>query len=462
MTVVTRFAPSPTGYLHIGGVRTALFSWLYAAQQHGQFILRIEDTDIERSTQASVDAIMEGMAWLGLSADQGPFYQTERLARYRELAEQLVEQGQAYYCYCSKERLEQLREAQMSAGEKPRYDGRCQDLAATQAGDYVIRFKNPKIGAVIWEDLVKGELRIANEELDDFVIIRSDGMPTYNFAVVVDDWDMNVTHVLRGDDHVSNTPKQINLLQALNAPIPAYGHVPMILGADGKRLSKRHGAVSVLQFREQGILPQALLNYLVRLGWSFGDQEIFTIEEMIEKFSFAHISRSPAAVNPEKLLWLNQYYLKTLPAEALLPHLQPFLKERQIDIGKGPSLIEILPLFTERCQTLLELAEQIRFLYQGFETFEEAAAKKHLQAAAKVPLETLRQRFAALPAWEVSAIHNTLQEVATTLQIGMGKVGMPLRVAVTGRGQSPAIDAVVYHMGKERVLAALDRAIALL
>ena len=309
--VRTRFAPSPTGYLHIGGARTALYCWLYARKTQGTFILRIEDTDLERSTPESVQAILDGMQWLGLNYDEGPYYQTKHFARYKEVIQQLIDEGKAYRCYCSKERLEKLREEQTAKKEKPRYDGFCRERTSKGEGAYVVRFKNPLEGVVEFDDLIRGKLSFANTELDDLIIARSDGTPTYNFTVVVDDWDMKITHVIRGDDHINNTPRQINILRALGATPPFYAHVPMILGSDGKRLSKRHGAVGVMQYREDGFLPEALLNYLVRLGWSHGDQEIFSISELIDYFAIEDINRAPAAFNREKLLWLNQHYMKT-------------------------------------------------------------------------------------------------------------------------------------------------------
>lgn len=464
MTVITRFAPSPTGYLHIGGVRTALFSWLYARQHKGQFILRIEDTDQGRSTEASVQAILEGMAWLGLQEDQGPFYQTQRMARYRMCVETLLQNGYAYKCSCSKERLEKLREAQSLRGEPTRYDGHCRDRSSLGEGEgYVIRFKVPGEGVIGWHDLVKGPIEIANKELDDFVLVRADGMPTYNFAVVVDDWDMAVSHVLRGDDHVSNTPKQIHLFNALGVAVPAFGHVPMILGEDGKRLSKRHGAVSVLEFKQEGYLPEALLNYLVRLGWSHGDQEIFSLEEMIAKFDFAHVSRSPAAFNFDKLKWINQHYLKTLPAEYVAQQAQQLAKNseefKNYDFAQGINLALLVPMFADRVATLGEFLESVHYFYQDFEAFEPEAAKKHLRPVAEASLSALSVAFKEVE-WTLEVIGATIQSVADQLSVGMGKVGMPLRVAVTGGGQSPAIDQVVYYLGREKVLSRIEKSLA--
>ncbi|AEY00866.1 glutamate tRNA synthetase, catalytic subunit [Oceanimonas sp. GK1] len=462
MTVKTRFAPSPTGFLHVGGARTALYSWLYARHHQGEFVLRIEDTDLERSTQEAIDAILEGMNWLGLSWDEGPYYQTQRFDRYNQLIDQLLEEGKAYKCYCSRERLDSLREQQMAAGDKPRYDGICRDPDNHGDADApcVVRFKNPDEGTVVFDDHVRGRIEIANDQLDDLIIRRTDGAPTYNFCVVVDDWDMNITHVVRGEDHINNTPRQINIYKALGAPVPEFAHVSMILGDDGTKLSKRHGAVSVMQYRDDGYLPQALLNYLVRLGWSHGDQEIFSLEEMISLFSLDDISKSASAFNTDKLLWLNQHYIKTLPAEEVAGHLEWHMQDQGIDFAEGPALAEVVSLYAERCNTLKELAAQSRYLFEDFSEFEAGAAKKHLRPVAAEPLSLARTRLAALADWQPAAIHEVINAVATELELGMGKVGMPLRVAVTGIGQSPAIDGVMALLGKDKVLARIDMALA--
>lgn len=458
MTVCTRFAPSPTGYLHVGGARTALYSWLFAKKNQGQCILRIEDTDQERSTQESIDAILQGMKWLGLDYDQGPYFQTGRLSRYQQCIQLLLDQGLAYKCYCSKERLDTLREQQMAAKQKPRYDGHCRD-DATQDGPFVVRFKNPQTGNVSWQDAVKGEISIANSELDDLIIARTDGMPTYNFTVVVDDWDMNITHVIRGDDHVNNTPRQINLLKALGAPLPVYAHVPMILGEDGKRLSKRHGAVSVMAYAEQGYLPQALLNYLVRLGWSHGDQEIFSVDQMITAFSLEHISRAAAAFDFKKLQWLNQHYLKSLGDEVILPFLQQSFEQQHINVSNGPDVLKVREIMAERVSTLVEFAEQSRYFFEDFTDYDEKAAKKHLRPAAQPVLRELHDKLSELEHWQAVEIHQILQDTAQQLDIGMGKVGMPLRVAITGGSMSPAIDITAELIGQNRVLQRLRKAI---
>jgi len=458
----TRFAPSPTGYLHIGGVRTALFSWLYAKQKQGEFILRIEDTDLERSTQASVDAIMDGMEWLGLQHDVGPFYQTHRFDRYKEVIDQLMEKGLAYHCYATPEELDEMREAQKAKGEKPRYDGRYRDFDGTPpAGvDPVIRFKNPIEGDVVIDDIVKGQVVINNKELDDLIIARSDGTPTYNLTVVVDDWDMGMTHVIRGDDHLNNTPRQINLYQALGAEVPKFAHIPMVLGEDGSRLSKRHGAVSVFQYKEEGFLPEALLNYLVRLGWSHKDQEIFTIAEMIELFDLDTVNSSASTFNTEKLLWINQQHIQTTPIENLVANLTPFMAQKGLDLTAGPDIEKVADLLRERAKTLIEMADGAEYFYQDFETFDAGAAKKHLRPVAEAPLALLKSKLTELDNWIAADIHPLIQATADELEVGMGKVGMPLRVAITGGGQSPAIDATAELIGKEKCLNRIDMALA--
>ena len=460
MTVRTRFAPSPTGYLHVGGARTALFSWLYARKHGGQFILRIEDTDRERSTQESVNAILEGMTWLGLEYDEGPFYQTHRFDRYNEVIDRLLEKGLAYRCDCSKERLDELREEQMKRKVKPRYDGFCRHREIDPNQPHVIRFRNPDSGAVVFDDLVRGRISVANEELDDLIIRRSDGSPTYNLTVVVDDADMNITHVIRGDDHINNTPRQINLLQALELPVPRYGHLPMILGDDGARLSKRHGAVSVMQYMEDGFLPEALLNYLVRLGWSHGDQEIFSVDEMIQLFELEEVNKAPSAFNTEKLLWINQHYIKADDPMRIAHLLSPHLGRLGIDPTEGPDLVKVVEAQRERASTLVELAGISAFYYRDFETFDEKAAKKALKAAAVEPLALVRSRLAELPDWNREDIHAVIAGVVDTLETGFGKVAMPVRVAVTGGAPSPDLDLTMEMIGREACLRRIDKAIA--
>ncbi len=463
MTIKTRFAPSPTGYLHIGGARTALFSWLFARKHGGQFVLRIEDTDRERSSVESVNAILEGMTWLGLDYDEGPFYQTERFARYGAVIEQLMEAGQAYRCYCSKERLDTVRAKQMAKKLKPRYDGHCRNGLKKgqyeESKPYVIRFRNPLEGAVIIEDQVKGRVTISNAELDDLIIARTDGTPTYNLTVVVDDLDMNITHVIRGDDHLNNTPRQINIINALGAERPQYSHVPMILGEDGKRLSKRHGAVSVMQYREAGFLPEALLNYLVRLGWSHGDQEIFSIDEMIQHFDMPGVSTSASTFNQNKLLWANQHYLKETEAAHVAQHLSIHMGALDIDPSTGPELVKVVEIQRERAKTLVEMAEASLYFYKDFTEYDEKAAKKNLRPIIEKPLQALRDALAALDHWQAAEINKLINDIAEGYEIKMGKIAQPLRVAVTGGGVSPSIDVTVELIGKARTLARLDSAL---
>ncbi len=455
----TRFAPSPTGYLHIGGARTALFSWAYARKHGGKFVLRIEDTDLERSTAQSTQAILDGMAWLGLDYDEGPFYQMQRLARYHEVAEQLLRRGQAYYCYCSREELDAMREQQRAAGLKPRYDGRWRDSRDDPPAGVkpVVRLKNPRDGEVTFKDLIKGEITVANSELDDLVLLRGDGVPTYNFGVVIDDLDMNITHVIRGDDHVNNTPRQINILKALGAPLPQYAHVPMILGADGERLSKRHGAVSVMQYHEDGYLPEALVNYLARLGWSHGDEEIFSREQLVEWFDLSNINRSPAKFNPEKLQWLNQQYLKTADNERLGELVKPFLAADGCDVTGGgtPDLRKVMNLLKERVNTIAELADAAVYFFRPLEPAEELRAQ-YFSAEAKGPILDLRTKLATLE-WEGHAINDAIKASATAHGVKMPKVAMPLRVMVTGEAQTPAINAVLELLGREETLRRMDR-----
>ncbi|MDN4501119.1 glutamate--tRNA ligase [Alteromonadaceae bacterium BrNp21-10] len=460
MTVVTRFAPSPTGYLHVGGARTALYSWLYAKSQGGEFVLRIEDTDIERSTQGAIDAILEGMEWLGLTWDDGPYYQTKRFDRYKSFVQQLLDEDKAYKCTCSRERLDALREQQMADGEKPKYDGKCRAGGANGAtSDFVIRFKNPEQGSVVINDHIRGNIEINNSELDDLIIQRSDGVPTYNFCVVIDDWDMKISHVVRGEDHINNTPRQINILNALGAPVPEYAHVSMILGDDGKKLSKRHGAVSVMQYRDDGFLPQALLNYLVRLGWSHGDQEIFSIEEMIEHFSLDGIGQSASAFNTEKLIWLNQHYIKTMPVSEVAEYAKWHFEQQGIDTSNGPSLESVIAIQADRVKTLKELAEISRYFYEEYQEFDANAAKKHLRPVAQEALELIKTKLSELTFWTAETIHQAINATAEELEVGMGKVGMPLRVAATGSGNSPSLDVTLELLSFEQVAQRIDKAL---
>lgn len=460
MTSVTRFAPSPTGYLHVGGARTALYSWLYAKSTGGKFVLRIEDTDIERSTQEAIDAIIEGMNWLGLDWDEGPYYQTKRFDRYNDLIQQLLDEGKAYKCFMPADELDAIREKQKEAGEKPRYPGTWRDRTDHPEGQpFVIRFKNPLDGTVTIKDHVRGTIEIANSELDDLIIQRSDGTPTYNFCVVVDDWDMQVSHVVRGEDHINNTPRQINILKALNAPIPEYAHVSMILGDDGKKLSKRTNAVGVMEFRDQGYLPQALLNYLVRLGWSHGDQEIFSIDEMIEHFSLDAIGQSASAFNTEKLIWLNQHYIKTMPQSEVAEHARWHFEQLGTDLSKGPALEKIIEIQADRVKTLKELAEISQYFYQEYEEFDEKAAKKHLRVVAKDALLLAKAKLSAITDWNPENIQAAINSTAEELEVGMGKVGMPLRVAVTGSGNSPSLDVTLNLLNSEQVAQRIDKAL---
>jgi glutamyl-tRNA synthetase len=461
MTVRTRFAPSPTGYLHVGGARTALFCYLYARKHGGQFVLRIEDTDLERSTAESVNAILEGMTWLGLDYDEGPFYQTQRFDRYNQIIDELLDKGLAYRCDCPKERLEKLRVDQMARKQKPRYDGCCRNKPVDPSQPHVIRFKNPADGVVIVDDLIRGRMPFANEELDDLIIRRSDGTPTYNLSVVVDDADMEITHVIRGDDHINNTPRQINILRALGFEPPRYAHVPMILGDDGARLSKRHGAVSVISYRDMGYLPEALLNYLVRLGWSHGDQEIFSIEQMIELFDISDVNKAASSFNTSKLDWLNQQYLQQAEPARVARLLSPHMGRIDIDPSTGPDLADVVKAQAARAKTLVELAEISAFCYRDFEEFDEGSAKKHLRLVAREPLEKLRAGFElmAFEDWTPEQLKHVVEGVAEELQLNLGKVAQPLRVAIVGRAASPGIEETLMLVGKEATLRRIDKAL---
>ena len=457
----TRFAPSPTGYLHIGGARTALFSWAYARKHGGQFILRIEDTDQERSTLESERAIIEGLKWLGLDWDEGPYYQMQRLDRYREVAQRLIDTGWAYYCYASREELEAMREAQRARGEKPRYDGRWRPepgkrLPPPPPGVApVIRFRNPIEGEVTFHDLIKGPVTVANAELDDLVLMRADGIPTYNFGVVVDDWDMNITHVIRGDDHVNNTPRQINILKALGAPIPVYAHVPMILGPDGERLSKRHGAVSVLQYREAGYLPEALLNYLARLGWGHGDAEKFSVQEFIQWFDVADVSHAAARFDAAKLTWLNQQYIKEADAARLAELVKPFLARQGIVPDGGPDLTALMRLLKDRAATIEELADAAHIFYrQSLPTVE--VLREKLDAAALPALSALRETLAGVT-WSPESLDQALKDCAKAHGLKLGQIGIPLRLLLFGTAQTPPLDATLALLGREETLRRLDQ-----
>jgi glutamyl-tRNA synthetase len=459
MSLKTRFAPSPTGYLHVGGARTALFSWLHARKHGGRFVLRIEDTDLQRSTAESINAILEGMVWLGLEYDEGPFYQTHRFERYNEVIQELLDKGLAYRCNCSRERLDALREGQLQRKEKPRYDGHCRGLQVDPDEPHVIRFRNPQEGSVVIDDRIRGKIIFSNAELDDLIIRRTDGAPTYNLTVVVDDADMGITDVIRGDDHVNNTPRQVNILKALAKEPPRYAHVPMILGDDGSRLSKRHGAVSVLEYRNQGILPEALLNYLVRLGWSYGDQEVFSLDEMISLFDIDAVNKAASSFNTEKLLWLNQHYIKHADPARIAHLLSPHMGDLGIDPAEGPGLVEVVQVQQERAKTLVEMAEISAFFYRDFAEYDEVAAKKNLRPMAIEPLALSRKVLGELADWKPEKIHQAVIHVAESLDLKLGKVAQPLRVAITGRAASPGIDVTLHLVGRDACLRRIDRAL---
>ncbi len=459
MTVRTRFAPSPTGFLHIGGLRTALFSWLYTRRHGGRFILRIEDTDLERSTEEAIQQILDGLEWAGLDYDEGPFFQTKRFDRYREVIDLLLSEGHAYRCYCTKPELEQMRAEQVARGEKPRYDGRWRDRTDSRPGvDPVIRFRNPLVGEVVVEDVVHGRVVFQNGELDDLIIARSDGSPTYNFCVVVDDMDMEITHVIRGDDHLNNTPRQQNMLVALGRQPPVYAHLPMILGSDGAKLSKRHGAVSVLQYRDEGFLPEALLNYLVRLGWSHGDQEIFSIEEMIRLFDIADVNKSASAFNGEKLAWLNQQHMMRAAPARLVAPLRRHLNEEGIAADDDAQLEQIVLAQRERAKTLKEMALASLFFFRAPAGYDDKAVRKHVTPDIVELLGEVIAEFTRLPIWSAPAIHELVSGLAAARGISLGKLAQPLRLAVCGGTISPPIDATLAILGREATLSRLSAA----
>ncbi len=461
MTIRTRFAPSPTGYLHIGGARTALFSWAYARKHGGTFILRIEDTDVERSTPEAVQAILDGMAWLNLSYDEGPFYQMQCMERYKEVIQHMLAQGLAYYCYTSPSELEAMREAQRVNGEKPRYDGRWRPESGKILPEPpaetmpVVRFKNPAKGLVTWKDLVKGLIEFDNSELDDLIIARADGTPTYNFCVVVDDWDMGITHIIRGDDHVNNTPRQINILKALGANVPQYAHLSMILGDDGQKLSKRHGAVSVMQYDEEGYLPEAVINYLARLGWSHGNDEIFSVEQFCAWFDLDHITPSAAQFNTEKLNWLNQHYIKQADNARLVALTRPRLEARGVLVSAVPALEAIIDLYKERVVTLNELTDAAEVFYIDLHPNQELL-KAQLSAEAIPALQELAERLKDIT-WEAVAIGAAIKEIVSKHGLKMPKLAMPLRVMLTGQTQTPSVDALLTLFSREVVLARIAR-----
>ncbi|MEQ1525907.1 MAG: glutamate--tRNA ligase [Gallionella sp.] len=461
MTIRTRFAPSPTGYLHIGGARTALFSWAYARKMGGTFILRIEDTDVERSTPEAVQAILDGMQWLNLGYDEGPFYQMQRIDRYKAVLQQMLDEGKAYYCYTSTEELDALREAQRARGEKPRYDGRWRPeqgktLPTSPAGiKPVVRFKNPKHGVTVWDDLVKGKIVFDNDELDDLIIARGDGTPTYNFCVVVDDWDMGITHVIRGDDHVNNTPRQINILKALGASLPQYAHLSMILGDDGQKLSKRHGAVSVMQYADEGYLPEAVINYLARLGWSHGDDEIFTAEQFCKWFDLDHITPSAAQFNTEKLRWLNQHYIKQADNTRLAELVKQHLVKRNVQVNDSPKLEVVIALYKERVATLLEMADEAEVFYTEVNPAQELL-DTHLTSDVLPALQELEAGFNDV-AWDAPAIGALIKTILAKHNLKMPKLAMPLRVILVGKIHTPSVDAVLSLFTKSAVIERLKR-----
>ncbi|MBF0162659.1 MAG: glutamate--tRNA ligase [Magnetococcales bacterium] len=468
MTVRTRFAPSPTGFLHIGGARTALFCYLHTRRVGGTFILRVEDTDRERSTQEAVDAILEGLHWLGLDPDEGPYFQSDNTAHYLEAARRLLEEGKAYRCYCSRETLDELREQQRAQQIKPRYDGRCRALAAAgtpfpDGQPYVIRFQTPTTGVTAWEDQIQGTIQFPNEELDDLVLVRSDGAPTYNLAVVVDDHNMGITLVIRGEDHISNTPRQMHLFQAMGWPVPHYAHMPLLHGADGSKLSKRHGAVSVLQYRQEGFLPTAVNNYLVRLGWSHGEQEIFTQSEMEQWFDVREVGRSAAIFDLAKLMWINGHHMRAAHPDQLLPDLLFHLAQRGITDPDPQQVRAIIPEFQPRAKTLVEMAEKCHFFFvDSVLPYEEKAAQKHFLTAPVAPYRALLESLTALPEWEMAAITQAFQQTVAAHGLTVGQLAQPVRVALTGTSVSPGIYEVLYLLGREKSLSRLQEGARLL
>lgn len=460
--IITRFPPSPTGYLHIGGARTALFNWLYARHMKGKFILRIEDTDTARSTQESVDAIFESLEWLGIDWDEGPFFQSQRFGIYTEYIQKLLDSGFAYYCTCSTEKLEEMRKKAMEVGGKPKYDGTCREKGLGRTDNAVIRFKAPISGTTVLEDVIKGNIVFQNEELDDFIIARSDGSPTYNFVVVVDDITMGINTVLRGDDHVMNTPRQILLYKALNSPLPTFGHVPMVLGSDRTRLSKRHGAMSVTAYRDMGYLPDAFINYLVRLGWSYGDQEFFSRDELVEIFSLENIGRSAGIFNPEKLLALNADHIKATPPDELIKYLSPFLKEKGYSFQEGPFIKNVIRTLNARSKTLKDMADDAGFYFTDTVSYDEKAAKKLFKPASLEPLRLLLDQLEALDEFKETDLENAFKAVMEKTGLKLGKIAQPVRLALTGKTASPGIFEIIEIIGKDSVLSRIKDAIKLI
>lgn len=456
--VITRFAPSPTGYLHIGGARTALFNWLFARRHRGVFILRIEDTDLERSTEESIKAILDAMEWLGMDWDQGPFYQTQRVDLYRQYVQKLLDSGHAYYCECSPEEVERRRQEALQAGRKPKYDGRCREKGLGPGPGRVVRFRCPQAGTTVLNDLIKGPIEFDNAELDDLVLLRSDGMPTYNFAVVVDDVSMGITHVIRGDDHVNNTPRQILLYHALGAPLPRFAHVPMILGQDRTRLSKRHGATSVMAYKDMGFLPEALVNYLVRLGWSYGDQEIFSRDELIEKFDLGRVGSSASVFDMEKLLWLNAHYIREKQAAELRDLVKPFLRALNLPEKDDAFLERAVATLQPRSRTLQEMAEGLRFYLVDEISYDEQAARKFLTPDMLRPFGLLVERLGAVDGFSEEGLEKIFRDLAEELGVKLGKIAQPVRVALTGVTASPGLFEIIDILGKDVVIGRLQKA----
>ncbi len=458
-TIITRFPPSPTGYLHVGGARTALFNWFYARHTQGRFVLRIEDTDTVRSTQASADAIFDALKWLGVDWDEGPYFQTQRFHIYTEYVQKLIDAGHAYYCTCSPEEVEAMRRHAMATGGKPKYDGTCREKGLSKCDHAVVRFRAPRTGTTVIHDVVKGDIVFQNAEQDDFIIQRSDGTPTYNFVVVVDDISMGINTIIRGDDHVNNTPRQIMMYRALGAELPVFAHVPMVLGKDKTRLSKRHGAMSVTAYRDMGFLPEAMINYLVRLGWSYGDQEFFTREDLIEKFTLEHIGRSAGVFDMDKLLALNADHIKATPPRLLTPHLMPFLKERGYPAEEGDYLDQVILTLNARSKTLIEMADQARFYYVETVEYDPAAAEKNLKPESLDPLRLLIQHLESLTDFTIAGLEKIFLTVMEATGLKLGKIAQPVRVALTGKTASPGIFEIIEILGKGAVVRRLQQAV---
>ncbi|PPI88241.1 glutamate--tRNA ligase [Candidatus Pantoea edessiphila] len=454
MKIKTRFAPSPTGHLHIGSVRTALYSWLFARHNKGAFVLRIEDTDVERSTQESINMIMDSMAWLNINWDEGPYYQTKRFDRYNEIINNMITYGTAYKCFCSKERLEYLRKVQIKAGKKPRYDGYCKQNKISGTIPHVIRFCNPQEGDVTFKDQIRGNITFNNKELDDLIIRRTDGSPTYNFCVAIDDWDMGITHVIRGEDHINNTPRQINILKSIGAPIPTYAHISMIFGSDGKKLSKRHGALGMLQYRNEGYLPEAILNYLIRLGWSHNNKEIFSLSEMIDLFTLNKVNRSPSLFNIDKLKWINHRYINQLPAKYIAKHLYQHIKNQNINIQSGPPLTKVIELFSKSCKTLKEIAYSCRYFYEDSFTIDN----KYLNFTHYQLLEDIKNKLMLTANWNIENINQVLLSTADEFKVNKKIVYMSLRIAITGHDGSPTLTHVIEAIGLNKTIFRIEKA----